>query len=155
MNVGAFVCSCGGSCDIDLEAVRDGVRDVDVVASSEVLCQDGRDSMAHVIEEYDLDQFIATTPDGDGIHVSDGTPEGTRRISDVGALFHGFSAGLLDGRLYFPGLRNDVGVELFAAPAGPHRAGACDASERRPRQGVRARCGAGPARDPGHAISRH
>ena len=63
MNVGAFVCSCGGSCDVDLEGVREGVRDVDVVASSELLCTDGRDAMAHVVEEYDLDQVIATTPE--------------------------------------------------------------------------------------------
>jgi len=63
MNVGAFVCSCGGSCDIDLEGVREGVRDVEVVASSELLCTEGRDGMAHVIEEYDLDQIVATTPE--------------------------------------------------------------------------------------------
>ncbi|EMA26598.1 hydrogenase iron-sulfur subunit [Haloarcula marismortui] len=63
MNTGAFVCSCGGSCDIDLEAVRDGVDDVDVVASSELLCQDGLAGMSQVIEEYDLDQVIATTPE--------------------------------------------------------------------------------------------
>ncbi|WP_435194186.1 hydrogenase iron-sulfur subunit [Natronomonas sp. EA1] len=60
MNVGAFVCSCGGSCDIDLEATREGVDGVDVVASSELLCQSGLDGMAHVIEEYDIDQVIAT-----------------------------------------------------------------------------------------------
>ena len=63
MNVGAFVCSCGGSCDLDLEGVREGVRDVEVVASSELLCTEGRDAMAHVVEEYDLDQVIATTPE--------------------------------------------------------------------------------------------
>jgi Fe-S-cluster-containing hydrogenase component 2 len=63
MNVGAFACSCGGSCDIDLEAVRDGVRDVSVVASSSLLCQDGLDAMEHVIDEYDLDQVVATATD--------------------------------------------------------------------------------------------
>jgi len=63
MNVGAFVCSCGGTCDIDLEGVREGVEDVDVVASSELLCQDGRSAMSKVIDGYDLDQIIATTPD--------------------------------------------------------------------------------------------
>jgi len=63
MNVGAFVCSCGGTCDIDLEAVRDGVEEVDVVASSELLCQDGRDAMSQVIDEFDLDHLIATTPE--------------------------------------------------------------------------------------------
>jgi len=63
MNVGAFVCSCGGTCDIDLEGVRDGVEEVDVVASSELLCQDGLGAMSQVIEEYDLDHLIATTPE--------------------------------------------------------------------------------------------
>ncbi|MFB6302833.1 MAG: 4Fe-4S dicluster domain-containing protein [Haloferacaceae archaeon] len=63
MNVGAFVCACGGACDIDLQAVREGVRRVDVVASSDLLCQEGLGPMAQVIEEYDLDQLIATTPE--------------------------------------------------------------------------------------------
>jgi ferredoxin len=63
MNVGAFVCSCGGTCDIELEAVRDGVEEVDVVASSELLCQDGRGAMSQVIDEFDLDHLIATTPE--------------------------------------------------------------------------------------------
>lgn len=63
MNVGAFVCSCGGACDLDLEAVREGVSDVDVVASSELLCQNGRSAMRHVIAEYDLNQVIVTAAD--------------------------------------------------------------------------------------------
>ncbi len=63
MNVGAFVCSCEETCDIDLEAVREGVESVDVVASSEQLCKSGREPMSAVIEEYDLDHVIATTPD--------------------------------------------------------------------------------------------
>jgi ferredoxin len=63
MNVGAFVCSCGGTCDIDLEGARDGVRDVDVVASSRLLCEDGLPAMAGLIDEYDLDQLIVTTPE--------------------------------------------------------------------------------------------
>ncbi len=63
MDVGAFVCSCGGSCDIDLERVREGVDAVDVVASSELLCQDGLGAMSQVIDEYDLDHLIATTPE--------------------------------------------------------------------------------------------
>ncbi|MFC7177765.1 4Fe-4S dicluster domain-containing protein [Halosegnis marinus] len=63
MNIGAFACSCGGSCDIDLERARDGVRDVDVVASSSLLCQDGLDAMEHVIDQYDLDQVVATATD--------------------------------------------------------------------------------------------
>ncbi|MFW6045359.1 MAG: hydrogenase iron-sulfur subunit [Natronomonas sp.] len=63
MNVGAFVCSCEESCNIDLEAIRAGVDSVDVVASSEELCKSGREPMSAVIEEYDLDHVIATTPD--------------------------------------------------------------------------------------------
>ncbi|WP_348607588.1 hydrogenase iron-sulfur subunit [Halobaculum rarum] len=58
MNVGAFVCSCGGTCDVDLESVRDGVRDVDVVASSEQLCRDALPAVDGLIDEYDLDQLI-------------------------------------------------------------------------------------------------
>ncbi|MFB6101450.1 MAG: hydrogenase iron-sulfur subunit [Haloplanus sp.] len=63
MNVGAFVCSCADTCDIDLEGVREGVRDVEVVASSSHLCDDGLPAMAHLIEEYDLDQLLVTTPE--------------------------------------------------------------------------------------------
>ena len=63
MNVGAFVCSCGDTCDIDLEGARDGVRDVDVVASSSLLCEDGLPAMGQLIDEYDLDQIVATTPE--------------------------------------------------------------------------------------------
>ena len=63
MNVGAFVCSCGGSCDVDLEGVRNGVHEVDVVASSELLCQDGLTAMAQVVDEYDLDELVVTAPD--------------------------------------------------------------------------------------------
>lgn len=63
MNVGAFVCGCGGACDVDLEGVREGVRDVDVVATSELLCEDGLGGMQHVIEEYDLDQLLVTAPE--------------------------------------------------------------------------------------------
>ena len=61
MNTGAFVCSCGGSCDLDLEGVRDG--DVEVVASSELLCRDGLDAMGALVDEYELDQIIATATD--------------------------------------------------------------------------------------------
>ena len=63
MKVGAFVCGCGGTCGVDLEGVREGVRDVDVVASSELLCEGGLDGVEHVIDEYDLDQLIVTAPD--------------------------------------------------------------------------------------------
>ncbi|MFB6092971.1 MAG: hydrogenase iron-sulfur subunit, partial [Haloquadratum sp.] len=63
MNIGAFVCSCGGHCGVDAEEVRDGVRGVDVVASSSLLCQDGFAGVEHVIEEYDLDQIVASACD--------------------------------------------------------------------------------------------
>ncbi|NHN58692.1 MULTISPECIES: hydrogenase iron-sulfur subunit [Halorussus] len=60
MKTGAFVCSCGESCDVDLEGVREGVDEVDVVASSELLCEDGLPAMAEVVDEYDLDQLVVT-----------------------------------------------------------------------------------------------
>ncbi|GAB3672119.1 hydrogenase iron-sulfur subunit [Halopiger thermotolerans] len=63
MNVGSFVCSCADTCDIDLEAARDGIDHVDVAASSRMLCQDGLPGMEHVIEEHDLDQLIVTCPE--------------------------------------------------------------------------------------------
>ena len=60
MNVGAFVCSCDGTCHIDLEAVREGVRDVEVVASSSLLCEDALPAVDHLVDEYDLDQLVVT-----------------------------------------------------------------------------------------------
>lgn len=63
MNVGAFICSCDDTCSIDLEQTRDGVRDVDVVASSQLLCEDGLAGVEQLIDEYDLDQLIITTPE--------------------------------------------------------------------------------------------
>lgn len=63
MNVGAFVCSCADTCTIDLEKTREGIQDVDVVASSRLLCEDGLSGMEQVIDEYDLDQLIVTTPE--------------------------------------------------------------------------------------------
>jgi Fe-S-cluster-containing hydrogenase component 2 len=60
MNVGAFVCGCGGSVDLDLEGVREGVRDVDVVASASLLCEDGLPKVRHVVAEYDLDHLLVT-----------------------------------------------------------------------------------------------
>ncbi|MFC7166195.1 hydrogenase iron-sulfur subunit [Halospeciosus flavus] len=63
MNVGAFVCSCADTCNIDLEKARDGVRDVDVVASSSLLCEDGMDGVRYVVDEHDLDHLIVTTPE--------------------------------------------------------------------------------------------
>lgn len=63
MKTGAFVCSCAGTCDIDLEAAREGIEEVDVAASSELLCGDGLPAMEGVIEEYDLDQLLITCPE--------------------------------------------------------------------------------------------
>lgn len=63
MNTGAFVCSCAGTCDIDLETAREGVEGVDVAASSELLCGDGLPAMEEVIDEYDLDQLLVTCPE--------------------------------------------------------------------------------------------
>ncbi|NKE35777.1 hydrogenase iron-sulfur subunit [Natronococcus sp. JC468] len=63
MNTGAFVCSCAGTCDIDLEAAREGIDDVDVAASSRLLCGDGLEGMEHVVEEHELDQLIVTCPE--------------------------------------------------------------------------------------------
>ncbi|WP_336036918.1 hydrogenase iron-sulfur subunit [Halobacterium yunchengense] len=60
MNVGAFVCGCGGAVDVDLEGVREGVRGVDVVASSSLLCEDGLPKVRHVVAEYDLDHLLVT-----------------------------------------------------------------------------------------------
>lgn len=60
MKTGVFACACGGTCDLNLETLREGVRDVEVVASSELLCGDGLQSMAGLIEEYDLDQLVVT-----------------------------------------------------------------------------------------------
>ncbi|WP_306053141.1 hydrogenase iron-sulfur subunit [Natronococcus wangiae] len=63
MNVGSFICSCAGTCDIDLEAAREGIDGVDVAASSRLLCQDGLAGVEHVIEEHDLQQLIVTCPE--------------------------------------------------------------------------------------------
>jgi ferredoxin len=63
MNVGAFVCSCDDTCSLDLDAVRDGVDDVDVVASSSLLCEDGLAGMSQLVAEHELDQLIVTACD--------------------------------------------------------------------------------------------
>ena len=63
MNVGAFVCSCDNTCSLDLNAVRDGVDDVDVVASSSLLCEDGLAGMSQLVAEHELDQLIVTACD--------------------------------------------------------------------------------------------
>ncbi|WP_265111916.1 hydrogenase iron-sulfur subunit [Halosolutus halophilus] len=63
MRVGSFVCSCADTCDVDLEGVREGIEDVEVAASSSLLCQDGLPAMEEVVDEYDLDQLIVTCPE--------------------------------------------------------------------------------------------
>lgn len=63
MNVGSFVCSCADTCSIDLEGAREGIEDVDVAASSSLLCEDGLPAMERVIDEYDLDELIVTCPE--------------------------------------------------------------------------------------------
>jgi Fe-S-cluster-containing hydrogenase component 2/coenzyme F420-reducing hydrogenase delta subunit len=62
MDTGAFVCSCAGTCDIDLEAAREGIDDVEVAASSRLLCQDKIGAFEQVLEEYDLDELVVTCP---------------------------------------------------------------------------------------------
>ncbi|SFB73590.1 Coenzyme F420-reducing hydrogenase, delta subunit [Halobiforma haloterrestris] len=63
MNVGSFVCSCADTCEVDLEAAREGIEGVDVAASSSLLCADGLPAMEEVIDEYDLDEVIVTCPE--------------------------------------------------------------------------------------------
>ena len=62
MDTGAFVCSCAGTCDIDLEEAREGIEDVEVAASSSLLCQDKIGAFEQVLEEYDLDELVVTCP---------------------------------------------------------------------------------------------
>lgn len=63
MRTGTFVCSCADSCDIDLEDAREGVRGVDVAASSSMLCGDGLDGLAAVVDDRDLDEIVVTCPE--------------------------------------------------------------------------------------------
>ncbi|MES3516711.1 MAG: hydrogenase iron-sulfur subunit [Natronomonas sp.] len=63
MNAGAFVCSCADTCDIDLEEARENIEDVDVAASSSLLCQDKIGAFEQVIEEYELDEVVVTCPE--------------------------------------------------------------------------------------------
>ncbi len=63
MNEGAFVCSCAGTCDIDLEEAREGIEDVEVAASSQLLCQDKLEAFEQVIEGYELDEMVVTCPE--------------------------------------------------------------------------------------------
>ncbi|MFC6716812.1 hydrogenase iron-sulfur subunit [Natrialbaceae archaeon GCM10025810] len=63
MNTGAFCCSCAGTCNVDLEEAREMVEDVEVAASSRLLCQDSLAAFEGVIEEYELDEMIVTCPE--------------------------------------------------------------------------------------------
>lgn len=132
MNVGAFVCACGNA-DLDLEAVRDGVDEVDVVASAERLCLDGRDAMAQVIEEYDLEQLVVTAPEqscqrrvralADDLELH---PEATSFVDhrDVAARVHDpdeaadKAARLVDARA--AGLREEAVSRRVSREAGDH-----------------------------------
>lgn len=62
MDTAVFVCSCAGTCDIDLEAAREGIDDVEVAASSRLLCQDKIGAFEQVLEEYALDELVVTCP---------------------------------------------------------------------------------------------
>jgi ferredoxin len=80
MNTGAFVCSCGDECRVDLEGAREGVEGVDVAASSSRLCgDDGLRKVAHVIDEYDLDELLVTA-------VDDGCKDRFRRLAAEAGL---------------------------------------------------------------------
>lgn len=63
MNVGAFLCSCAGTCDIDLEEARENVEGVEVAASSRLLCQDKIGAVEQIVEEYELDELVITCPE--------------------------------------------------------------------------------------------
>ncbi|MDQ2050496.1 hydrogenase iron-sulfur subunit [Natronolimnohabitans sp. A-GB9] len=63
MNVGAFLCSCAGTCDIDLEEARENVEGVEVAASSQLLCGEKLEAVDQLIEEYDLDELVVTCPE--------------------------------------------------------------------------------------------
>lgn len=63
MNTGAFLCSCADTCDIDLQEARERVDDVEVAASSSLLCGDKIAAFEQVIDEYELDEMIVTCPE--------------------------------------------------------------------------------------------
>ncbi len=63
MNVGAFLCSCAGTCDVDLEEARDDVEGVAVAASSRLLCGETLGAVDQLAEEYDLDELVVTCPE--------------------------------------------------------------------------------------------
>ena len=62
-NVGAFVCSCADTCDIDLDGVRDRIDGVAMAASSDLLCgSETVEEIAGVIEERELGELLVTCP---------------------------------------------------------------------------------------------
>lgn len=62
-DVGAFVCSCAGTCNVDLERARERVEDVAFAASSDLLCGDDTvEDVAGLVEERDIQELIATCP---------------------------------------------------------------------------------------------
>ncbi|MDR5673961.1 hydrogenase iron-sulfur subunit [Halalkaliarchaeum sp. AArc-GB] len=64
MTTGAFVCSCVDTCELDLEAVRNGIDGADVIASSSHLCgEEGLPAMRNVLAEHELDEVVITCPE--------------------------------------------------------------------------------------------
>ncbi|ELY41817.1 hydrogenase iron-sulfur subunit [Natronorubrum tibetense] len=62
-DVGAFVCSCADTCDIDLETARERVDGVSMAASSDLLCEgDTVRDVCSVVEDRDLEELILTCP---------------------------------------------------------------------------------------------
>jgi len=62
-DIGAFVCSCADTCEVDLERARERVEDVAFAASSDLLCGDETvEDVAGLVEERELDELIATCP---------------------------------------------------------------------------------------------
>ncbi len=61
--VGAFVCSCADTCEIDLETARERIDGVSIAASSDLLCGERtiEDAIA-VVEERELEELILTCP---------------------------------------------------------------------------------------------
>ncbi len=62
-DVGAFVCSCADTCDLDPEGVRDRIGGVAMAASSDLLCgSETVEQIAGEIEERELEEIIVTCP---------------------------------------------------------------------------------------------
>ncbi len=62
-DVGAFVCSCADTCEIDLEGARERIDGVSMAASSDLLCgAETVEEIAGVIEERELEELLVTCP---------------------------------------------------------------------------------------------